>query len=216
MSDRTSDTQFDQALITAAFTLAAESGWAAVSVAAAARAAGLPLERARARFRDRTSILMRFGRHADEAALTGVTEDGSPRDRLFDMLMRRFDAMQSQRDGIRALLHAIPTDPGLAILMGATTSGSMAWMLGAAGLKTSGLSGLLRTKGLTAVWLYTLRAWERDDTADLSGTMAALDRALSRAERLGSWLEGGAPASSEPKPFPDYPPDGSEDPAGAI
>ncbi len=210
-----SDTQFDQALITAAFTLAAESNWAEVSVAAAARAAGLPLERARARFRDRNAILTRFGRLADEAALTGVTEDGSPRDRLFDMLMRRIDAMQSQREGIRALLHALPTNPPLAIVMGAATSGSMAWMLGAAGLQTSGLAGLLRTKGLTAVWLYTLRAWERDDTSDLSGTMAALDRALARAERAGAWLEGGTP-SSEPKPFPDYPPDGSEDPAGAI
>ena len=210
-----SDAEFDQALITAAFTLAAESGWGAVSVAAAARAAGLPLERARARFRDRNAILMRFGRHADEAALTGVTEDGSPRDRLFDMLMRRFDAMQSQREGIRALLHALPTNPPLAILMGAATGGSMAWMLGAAGLQTTGLSGLLRTKGLAAVWIYTLRAWERDDSPDLSGTMAALDRALGRAERLGTWLEGGA-QPSEPKPFPDYPADGSEDPAGAI
>jgi len=209
------DDTFDQALITSAFTLAAESGWASVSVAAAARAAGLPLEQARARFVGRDAILLRFGRWADQAALTGVTEDGSPRDRLFDMLMRRFDALQSHREGLRALMRALPSDPGTAVLLGASTRASMAWMLGAAGLRTGGLAGMLRTKGLVAVWLYALRAWERDDSADLSGTMAALDRALGRAEQFGTWLEGGG-APDGPKPFPDYPPDEAGEAANSI
>ena len=92
----------------------------------------------------------------------------------------------------------------------------MAWMLGAAGLATGGFNGLLRSKGLTAVWLYALRAWERDDSADLSGTMAALDRALERAEQVGTWLEGGKRTPSGPKPFPDVPSDDSTEPATAI
>jgi hypothetical protein len=203
------DTAFDQALIAAAFTQAATSGWASVSVGSAARAAGLPLERARARFPTKFSILMRFGRLADQAALTGAADDGSPRDRLFDALMRRFDALQANREGVRALLRALPADPALALEMTVATQFSMGWMLEAAGIPGSGLRGMLRAKGLTAVWLYTLRAWDRDDSADLAGTMAALDRALTQAERFGGWLERAAPAAPPgPKPFP-------EDPAGA-
>jgi hypothetical protein len=208
--------EFDRQLIAAAFQLAAESGWGSVTVAAAARAAELPLEEARGRFIGRDAILMRFGRFADQAALAGVTEDGSPRDRLFDMLMRRFDALQTQRDGVRALMRALPGDPALALLMGLSTQGSMAWLLGAAGLKATGLGGVLRSKGLTAVWIYALRAWEKDDTADLSITMAALDRALSRAERIGSWLDGGPRQETGPKPFPDVPLDDASEPANAI
>ena len=154
------------------------------------------------------------GAFTDQAALAGVTEDGSPRDRLFDMLMRRFDALQTQRDGVRALMRALPGDPALALLMGLSTQGSMAWLLGAAGLKATGLGGVLRSKGLTAVWIYALRAWERDDSPDLSGTVAALDRALGRAEQVGNWLDGGNKPAG-PKPFPDVPLDES-DAAGAI
>jgi hypothetical protein len=80
----------------------------------------------------------------------------------------------------------------------------MAWMLTAAGVKTTGLRGLLATDGLIAVWLYTLNAWQRDDSADLSTTMAALDRALARAEQAANWfIRPAPPAESGPKPFPE-------------
>jgi AcrR family transcriptional regulator len=196
------DNDFDQALISAAFTVAARDGWSAVSVAAAAREAGLPLAEARARFPGRDTILLRFGRMADQMALTGVATEGTPRERLFDLLMRRFDALQAQRDGMRALISALPADPPLALMLGALTVHSMGWMLEGAGIASTGVRGLLRAKGLTAVWFYSLRAWDRDDSADLSGTMAALDRALARAEEIGQWLERGA-AAARPKPFPE-------------
>jgi hypothetical protein len=64
----------------------------------------------------------------------------------------------------------------------------MRWMLEAAGVSTAGLRGALRVRGLMAVWLWALRAWERDESADLSGTMAALDTALRRAETAAAWL----------------------------
>jgi hypothetical protein len=197
------DSTFDQTLIAAAFALAARVGWAQVSVAAAARDANLPLERARARFSGRDAILLRFGRLADEAALTGALAEGAPRDKLFDVLMRRFDALQAHRAGVIALLRALPANPPLALLLAAATQTSMAWMLEACGISAGGLRGLLRTKGLTAVWLYTARAWERDESTDLATTMAALDRALARAERFGAWLE--PQGASTPKPFPEDP-----------
>jgi len=64
----------------------------------------------------------------------------------------------------------------------------MAWMLEAAGLGAGGLAGLARAKGLTAVWLATIRAWADDDSVDLGPTMAALDRALDRAEQVARAL----------------------------
>ncbi len=196
------DEAFDQALITSAFTLAASDGWAAVSVAEAARHAGLALDRARARFPSRDAILLRFGRVADQMALQGAVADGPPRDRLFDVVMRRFDALQTHRDGVRALLRALPAHPATALELALGTTGSMAWMLEGAGISARGVRGFLRTQGLTAVWLYTLRAWLADGSADLSGTMAALDRALGRAEQFGDMLDGGGGAP-RPKPFPE-------------
>jgi ubiquinone biosynthesis protein COQ9 len=202
------DPAFDQALIDAAFTVAAENGWESVSVAAAARVADLPLERARARFAGRDSILLRFGRLADQGALTDALTEGSPREKLFDILMRRFDALQARRAGVLALMRALPANPPLALGLTFATQHSMGWMLEGAGISSTGLRGSLRAKGLTAVWLYALRAWQRDESVDLSTTMAALDRALERAEQASEWLEGGR--ASGPKPFPEDP---ASDPA---
>jgi len=202
-----SDIDFDSALIASFFRIVADEGWARASVAGAAQAAALPLAEARARFPGRPSVLVRFGRQADQAALADIPADGSVRDKLFDMLMRRFDALQAHRPGIAALLRALPSDPKTALLLACITHRSMRWMLQAAGVSTAGLRGELRVRGLMAVWVWTLRAWERDESADLSGTMAALDAALRRAERLAGWLNGGlgAGSASDAESQPDVP-----------
>jgi len=192
------DVAFDRALIAAAFQLAAERGWRSVSVAAAALAAGLPLDRARERFPGRPVILLRFGRLADQAALAEVTSEGSVRDRLFGLLMRRIDALQAYRSGVVALLHALATDPPMTLLLTLANRRSMRWMLEAVGISTHGIIGELRVKGLLVVWLWTIRAWRNDDSEDLSTTMAALDGALRRADQTAGWLGWRARPAPEP------------------
>lgn len=206
--------EFDAALVASAFSLAAERGWSRVSVAQAARDADLPLDRARRRFSGRCAVLLRFGSMADQAALALATNEGSSRDRLFDILMRRIDFLQRHRTGVLALLRHLPSDPPMALGLAVALQCSMGWMLEGAGISARGPHGLLRRKGLLAVWLWTLRAWQRDDSEDLSATMAALDQALSRAEQAESWVgarrgAGAAPGPSEPVDEPpfDAPPD---------
>jgi hypothetical protein len=202
------DADFDHALIAAWMALAADSGRHLPSVAAAAQQAGLPLERARGRFASRASVLMRFGRIADEAALTGAVSEGPVRDRLFDTIMRRIDLFQTHRAGVLAVLRLLPGMPPQALLLGVATERSMRWLLDASGVRTSGITGALRVRGLIAVWLWTLRAWQRDESADLSTTMAALDRALGQAERAAGWLGGSRakPVAPSPGPVPPEPP----------
>jgi ubiquinone biosynthesis protein COQ9 len=191
MSDpRLSDADFDIALITAAFRLAGEEGWRNLNVAKAARAAGLSVAEARGRFPARTAILLRFGRLADQAALLDAPDEGPVRDRLFDLLMRRFDVLQTHRAGVKALLRILPTEPLTALLLASATRRSMRWMLQGAGIDATGPRGALQVRGLLAVWLWGVRAWERDESDDLSGTMAAVDTALQRVEQAASWLDG--------------------------
>ena len=180
------DTEFDTALIAAAFTQASLTGWRNLSIVDAAHSAGLPLDRARARFPGVGAVLMRFGLMADQAALHETANEPRARERLFDLLMRRFDVLQAHRDGMVALLQELPLNPALSMALGAATLRSMGWMLEAAGVPATGLKGRLRANGLVGVWLYTLRAWKDDQSADLAGTMAALDKALDQAERFSS------------------------------
>lgn len=191
------DDAFDAAMIAACFRTVAAVGWSGLRMAAAARSAELPLARARLRFPSRGALLIRLGRLADAAALGEASRDGSARDRLFAMLMRRLDIFQAHRDGVLALLSALPWRPRTTIFLATLTLRSMRWMLDAAGVETTGPLGRLRVKGLAAVWLWTLRAWRSDESTDLAPTMAALDQALARAERYAGWLPGSLRSAAE-------------------
>jgi hypothetical protein len=177
------DDEFDLALITAAFALGAEKGWRQVTPAAAARHAGLDIAAAR-KYPAIHHLLAKFGHFADSHAITGALTEGHPKDRLFDILLRRFDFMQTHRAGVLALLRHLPAHPELAAFLARETLESMGWMLEATALPAHGLSGELRKQGLALVWAWGLRAWLRDESPDLTATMAAVDVALARADQI--------------------------------
>ena len=200
MSPRMDITDTDRTLIAAVFAQAALRGWPDVSIAEAARTAGVPLGQARARFPGRGAVLLRFGVMADQAALANVSMGEAPRERLFDMLMSRFDVLQQHRGGIMALLAAMRTDPGTSLLLYGATLRSMKWMLDGAEIPATGIVGNLRVHGLLALWLYALRAWEGDVSADLSATMAAVDRGLDRAMQAEASLPGHRGSAGDASP----------------
>jgi ubiquinone biosynthesis protein COQ9 len=183
----------DSRLVAALWHVVAAHGWHGLTMRRVAAASGLPMAELRRRCPSPLHLLRLHGRMMDLAVLEGTVagQDGQARDRVFDVLMRRIDAMQPHRAGILRLLRELRRDPLLALLLLAELPLSMAWMLEAAELDTAGLDGLLRVHGLGGVWLMTVRAWMRDGTVDLGATMAALDRALDRAEQVARTLRLG-------------------------
>lgn len=195
----------DAALIAACFEQIEARGWTRLSIAAAAHDAGIPIATARRLVPDRLALLRRFGALADDFALRDAPPEGPPRDRLFDLVMRRIDFLQAHRAGVIALLRAAPFDPPAALLLAASSLRSMTWLLESAGIAAAGPQGALRAVGLLAVWGWTVRAWERDTSEDMAATMAALDTALGRAEQAAGWLASRARAEP-PDPTPTPPP----------
>lgn len=175
---------FENNVVDASFALGAERGWSSVSPAAAARHAGLDLARARMLFPCTGAILRKFGRQADAFALTNPVTDGDAKDRLFDILLRRFDYLQVRRAGVVALTRYLPFCPPLALALMEMNIASMGWLLEGAGVDATGMSGKLKKRGLLVVWLYALRVWSNDESPDLTATMAAVDAALTRADSL--------------------------------
>ena len=191
------DSEFDAALVTAVLADAGLQGWRGVSVVEAARDAGLDLARVRLRFPSKLAVLMRFGTIADQAALADVPAVGAMKDRLFDMIMRRLDVHQAHRAGVLAVLDAAMLDPALALFLSGLSSRSMGWLLEGAGLSSAGLRGMLRTQGLLGVWIWSVRTWREDDSADLSATMTAVDKALDRAGQLAAYIGDDPPIAGD-------------------
>ena len=176
-----------EAVLDAAMALAAARGWRRVALADIAAESGLSLSELYDAFPSKGAILSFMGSRIDAKVLAGtgadMAEEGK-RDRLFDVLMRRFDAVSPYRQGLRALLAESRRDPGLALAAAPRLLRSMAWSLEAAGIRTSGIAGALRVKALAALYLSVMRVWVDDESPDMAGTMAALDGRLRRAERF--------------------------------
>jgi len=106
-------------IIDAAFALIAREGWRRLSLAAVAAEAGLPILTLYRDFASKPAILCGFSRRIDETVLASpldspaagpgaADEDERPRDRVFDLLMRRFDALQPYREALEVLGRELP------------------------------------------------------------------------------------------------------------
>jgi len=173
--------------------LIAEKGFAEVTLRDVAAAADLGLADLYRLYPDKVALAAAFMARIDAAVLAGtpgqVDPEETARDRLFDGMMRRYDALRPHRDALRALRRAGTRDPLLALALGPALRRSMGAMLEAASLSSEGLPGALRQNGLLAIHYAVSRVFDRDDTVDLSKTMAALDSRLKMAERWSQLFE---------------------------
>jgi|TARA_R110000772_G_scaffold183194_1_gene294395 AcrR family transcriptional regulator len=182
----------DAALIEAAMALFSERGYAAVRLQDIADRAEMDLGALRQRVANKLDILKLFLRRLDADVLgedAGFGPEETVRDRLFDLLMRRFDALTPYRPALRAILQDVGRDPAALLCLAPHGMTALGWYLEAAGTSADGLRGAMRIKGLCVVWLHCLRIWEKDDSDDLAKTMKALDKALGQAERLATWMQ---------------------------
>lgn len=164
---------------------AAAVGWRNLSMSAVAVRAGLPLAAVLTRAPTRAHLVAKLFDRLDARMLDGIAapdEADSVRDRLFEIAMKRFDAMNANREGMHAVVSGARFDPPALAIALCRAERTAAMMLSAAGVSPDGLFGCARIQGLKVVLACALRAWMDDDSADLAKTMAALDRALERAE----------------------------------
>ena len=180
-------------IIDTAIKLAGEKGWRALTMADIAAKGEISMAEIYRVFPTKNDILKGFTRQIDEVVLS-VGPDGEEgethRDRLFDVMMRRFDALTPYRSGLEGISRDLRGDPMMAALHACALRRSLAWMLEAAGIPSDGIAGMLRVKGLGVIYLMVFRVWLTDDSADLSRTMAALDSRLRQAEQFSNSLPG--------------------------
>ena len=195
-------------LLKTAFALLAERGWRGFSRTELARRAGVSLARVYEELPSRVSLVIALGRHLDRAMLESDPSelDGmTPRERVFELIMRRLDAMAPFKEGLRELGRE-----GAPELLGPACENvgrAIGWLVDASGAELHGLRRAGAGPALALVYARTFNVWLRDDTPDHAKTMAELDRRLSQAEtvaRWTAWAEGprrsGAADGPEPAP----------------
>ena len=175
-----------------AFELAKERGWGDIGLSDIAQAANLSLADLRREFSCKSDIIRAFQKEVDAEVLARArlaTEAQSPRDRLFDVIMTRFEAMQPYKPALRRISSYLCCRPGEAAPLLCGSLASQYWMLAGSGAKLAGPGGALRVAGLAALYGKVFQVWLDDPSPSLDKTMAALDKRLARGERVLSAVE---------------------------
>jgi AcrR family transcriptional regulator len=183
----------DRARIVAAFlALLAEKSFEQIDLSEIATRAGVSLGAMRAEFASTLAIYAAHVKAIDRAVLDGGEGDMAeepPRERLFDVLMRRIELLAPHKEAVRSLLRSASRNPGLALALNGLAVRSQQWMLTAADIHASGPRGMLRAQGLALLWARVLRTFVNDEDEAHARTMAELDRALGRGARLIGLLD---------------------------
>ena len=193
-------------LLVTAFELIAEHGWSGLSLVEVAKRAGVSPAEVYRELPGRASVLRALSRRIDEAMLAFDHAELAglpPRDRVFELLMRRLEALVPFRPGLERLARAARCDPGLLLASACQLDRGLAWLQDSAGLRRSGVRARLARRALGAAYLQTLRVWLKDESADLGPTMAELDKQLRRVQTVAGLRApraGRAPEAEAPQP----------------
>jgi AcrR family transcriptional regulator len=187
-------------LLTAAFALIGDDGWRGFSFAALARRTGVSRIEIYRQFPTRAALLRALSRRADEAML--AVDDAElaglpPRDRVFELLMRRLEALVPYRAGLARLARDARADPCMVLATACRLERSLVWLQDVAGLRCRGLRARLARRALGLAYLRAVRVWFDDPGADLGRTMAELDKQLRRIQNVAGLREPRARRADE-------------------
>ena len=174
--------------VEAALRLAGKIPWDRISLADIAAEARMPEDDFRALFPTKLSLLEAYGREVDEGVETRgktISMDEHMKDRLFEVIMIRFDILGVHKDAVASIIRATLRGNPKTIAAGASAlRRAMAQLLDLCGEPSGGLCRQFKVRTLGLIYFYVLRIWLADDTSDIGKTMAALDKALTRAETI--------------------------------
>jgi AcrR family transcriptional regulator len=179
-------------IVAAFMELLAEKPIEQIGFAEIAARAGVSLAELRGRYGSTLAILAAQMKEIDRQVLSGGDADMAeepPRERLFDVLMRRIEALSPDKAAVRSLARSAARNPGLAFALNGLAVRSQQWMLTAADISAAGPKGMLRAQGLAVLFASVLRTFVDDDDEGHARTMAALDRALARGQRWSGFLD---------------------------
>lgn len=180
-----------ETIVLAALELAAKRGWEKTTLSAIARKTKISMADLRGIFEDKSDLVAALGRMIDRVVLGKASQpdpESPEKDRIFDVLMDRFEALNVHRAGIVAILNSLRCDPKQFVISLPHLGRSVNWMLESAEIETAGMKGAVRVTAITLIYIKALHTWVGDDSPDLAKVMAMLDKDLNRMDQFAKMI----------------------------
>ncbi len=174
---------------TAAFRQISAKGWDSVTVEQIAKDAKIPLARVTEKYPDMSALiptLVHFITAETVKSVGSIHSESTPHDRLFEVMMARFDVLQKHRAAILSIITAAKNNPRIALALITAQRQAMHTMLDCAQLSEA---RIIARAGLMATYAASAFVWSRDETLDMSKTMSFLDRILRGLGKLAAAIK---------------------------
>jgi len=173
-----------------AFDELAERGWRQFSLMGVAERAGRPLSDVHAQIRSRGDLWRAMADRLDQATFAiEVGELGplSARERLFELIMRRLDALEAYRPALQRISQERIREPELAAIVLCNLDRFAERLLDTCGSTLGGLRRRAARRLLMLAYGRVFWVWLGDTSEDRASTMAELDKRLGQLDRLARW-----------------------------
>ena len=180
--------EIEKKYIKKGFDLINDIGWEEFSIEKLSTREKIPLNELKVYFKCKYSIVDKFSKMIDANIESKLRiqdfNDSSKKDILFELIMMRFDEMEDFKDSLVKVLDASKNKPLLISIITKNVFNSMDFFLELSNSYNNYAFDVLKKNFLFLIYSITFKTWLSDNTADLSKTMAELDRLLSTAENF--------------------------------
>ena len=181
---------YTKKIIDALFNLTPNMPWQDITMEEIAKVVKLDQMELDRYFTSKISILIAYNNQIDQQlniefnkSIKGASTD--LRDEIFDIIMTKYDMLNSKKDGIRHIFkRRFPIELVANPKSYLNLANSMKLVLNLAGVITNTPIGCLRVNILSGIFLNSFISWLNDDSPDMSKTMVSLDKGLKQAEAL--------------------------------
>ena len=170
------------------FDLINDIGWDKFSIEKLSTKENIPVRDLKVFFKCKYSIVDKFSIMIDKNIESKLRledfKDSSKKDILFELIMMRFDEMEEFKSSLAKILDVSKNKPLLASIITRNVMNTMDFFLELSNSYSNYAFDVLKKNFLFLIYSFTFKTWLSDNTADLSKTMAELDRLLSTAENF--------------------------------
>ena len=170
------------------FDLINDIGWEEFSLEKLSTKEKIPINDLKVFFKCKNSIVDKFSRMIDKNIESKLRiedfKDSSKKDILFELIMMRFDEMESFKGSLLKILDVSKNKPLLISIITKNVMNTMDFFLELSNSYNNYAFDILKKNFLFIIYSISFKTWLSDDTEDLSKTMAELDKLLSTAENF--------------------------------
>ena len=173
-------------LIKKSFELVSEIGWENFNLKLLAEKNKFELDDIKTIFKTKSSVLKEFSIMIDEEVVNSINQndfiDNPVKDNLFEIIMMRFEKLKPYKNGILKILNSAKKNPLILKKVSRQLFSSLDFFLEVSNAKDNFLFDKFKLSALFVIYSYVFNIWLKDDSDEMSKTMAELDSLLSKSE----------------------------------